>query len=735
MNDQRAIVAPAQFDYPDPPAVPGPARFEGQDGDVRFTQFFELLRRRLRLIASIGICGTLMVGGLALFLPPRYTAKAQIVIETSQAPRIDGRVPSQEAGPDQATIETQVTALSSHDLLANVIAQLSADPTFRASQRGGRGSVPDLSVADKNMLAIEELERHLNVFQEGRSHVISVAYTSKVPAEAAAIANKITDYYLAAGADQSRLALDQAVSVLTGKFAGLRAESESLETAVTVYQAAHGVKDAAKTNVIDEKLGDLNHNLSTAQSELVARRTRHAQLLASRGASGDWSPLLAGLDASGLVDLHSQVLAVVAGREDNIAVLSHSGEASLQDPAATQALRAKVRQELDQALLKLAHEDNVATAQVAAMEQRLGAVQSASDDVRLHDLVAAAASAHHRYERLVQRRDELLEQRDDVSAPARLLSRAAVPERPSSLNPLLFLAPGSVAFLVIGCLVALLRDRLDQGIYSENDVASVLGLRCAGLVPMSRDIMHFEGTAKVPGAAAAPFTEALRGIMVSLGLVGPHRRKLQVVLVTSSVPGEGKTTLAVSLAACAARMGAKVLLLDLDARAEGGISPAPGHSRREETAIDMVYKMFERDRAPSDVIPTGPGLRLDYLSVGRGPAAEPSPLFCGDRMTKLLHRQRSSYDLIFIDSAPVLAKAEVRLLAAVADQVVFAVRWGKTRRADARAALALLRGGGPNGADMTTTTISAAITHVDLGRHTRGIRAEALAKYGQYSAG
>jgi polysaccharide biosynthesis transport protein len=733
MNDQRALVTPALPSHADAPFVPETQRFADQDGGMRFRQLFDILRRRLRLIASIAICGTLAVVGLALLLPPRYTAKAQIVIEESQTPRIDGRVTSLEAGPDEATIQTQVTALSSHDLLAAVIAQLSADPTFRASQRGGLGSDPDLSVAGKNLLDIEQLERHLNVFQEAGSRVISVAYTAKDPAEAAVIANKITDYYLAAGEDKSRLALDQGVTVLAGKFADLRAESESLEAAVADYQAAHGVKDAAKTNVIDQKLGDLNHQLSTAQSELVARRARHGELLALRGASGDWGPLLAGLDAQGLVDLHSQVLAVLAGRQDSIAVIPHSGEASLQGEAAARSLRDKVRKELDQALLKLSHAENVATAQVAAIEQRLSAVQSASDDVQLRDLVAAAASARHRYERLVQRRDELLEQRDDVTAPARLLSRAAVPDRPSSVNPLLFLAPGGLAFLVIGCLVALLRDRLDQGIYSENDVASALGLRCAGFVPLSRHIVPAEGTEKVPAAATPPFMEALGGIMVSLGLIGPDRRKPQVILVTSSVPGEGKTTLAVSLATCAAQMGAKVLLLDLDARAEAGMSPAPGQPRREETAVEKVY-LLARDRAPTDVIPTSPGKRLDYLSVRRGPGAEPTPLFSGDHLSKLLQRQRSSYDLIFIDSAPVLAKAEVRLLAAMADQVVFAVRWGKTRRDDARAALALLRGGGPNGANITAT-ISAAITQVDLERHARGGQVGALAKYGKYSAG
>jgi succinoglycan biosynthesis transport protein ExoP len=568
-------------------------------------------------------------------------------------------------------------------------------------------------VAGKNMTAIEQLERHLNVFQEAGSHVISVAYTSKNPAEAATVANKITDYYLAAGQDQSHLASDEAVTVLTHKIADLRAESESLEAAVAAYQTAHGMNDASKTNVIDQKLGDLNHQLSSTQAELAARRTRHAELLALRGARRDWAPLITGLDAQGLVDLHGQVLAVLEGRQDSIAVIPQAGEASLQNQAAWQPLRDKVRKELDQALVKLSYEKSVATAQAAAIEQRLSAVQRASDDVRLRELVAAAAAAHHRYERLVQRRDALVEQRDDVTASARLLSRAAVPHRPSSLNPLLFLAPGIVAFLMLGCLVALLRDRLDQGVYSQNDVASVLGVRCAGFVPLSRGVIPTEGTAMGTGAAAAPFTEALRGIMVSLQLVAPHKRKPQVILVTSSVSGEGKTTLALGLATCAVRMGAKVLLLDMDAHAVTDMSAVPGSWPRREPGGGIV-DLLAPDRALIEAIPTGLGMRLDYLRVWRGPAAELPSLFSGEQMSERVRRQWSDYDLIFIDSAPVLAKAEVRLLAAIADQIVFAVRWHKTRRDDARAALALLRGCGPHGADMTTA-ISGAITQVDLG--------------------
>jgi uncharacterized protein involved in exopolysaccharide biosynthesis/Mrp family chromosome partitioning ATPase len=732
MNDHRTAVTEVLFGADDAPFVPGAAPFADQDGGVQLRKLFGILRRRSRLIAWIAIGGTLLVLGLALFLPPRYTAKAQVLIEQPRPLHIDDRVSGQEMGPDQATIQTQVTALLSHDLLANVLAQLAVDPGFRDIQRRGHGSVPDLSTPGTTPLALEVLQRHLNVFQESVSRVISVAYTSRDPAEAAFVANKFVDYYLAAGRDRSNVAIGQSVTVLDRKIADLRAESESLRAAVVAYQSAHGLNDATKTNVIDQKLGDLNQQLSAAQSELAARRARHSELLKSRGAAGDWSPLLAGLDAQALVDLHGQILAVLAGRPDSIVGTQHSGDAGPEGPVASQPLRDKVRKALDQALLKLSHDERVASAQVAAIESRLGAVQRASDDVQLRDLVAAASSAQHRYEHMAQRRYELLEQGDDLSDSARLLSRAAVPDRPSSVNPFLFLLPGSVVFLVIGCLVALWRDRMDQGIYSENDVLSALGLRCAGFIPSSLDVVPAGWPSMGTGVSDPAYTEALRGIVVSLHLDGLRRRKPQVVLVTSSVREEGKTTLARSLAACAARMGAKVLLLGMHDQTEGGAAPAPDPLLRRE-AFGEMPGLSKNDRELIEAHPTGLGNGLDYLPVQRGSAAEPSSLFSVDEMSKLLRRKRSNYDLIFIDSAPVLAKAEVRLLAAIADQVILAVRWQKTRRDDARAALALLRGHGSSRAAVSAK-ISAVITQVDIDRQTGAVRAGALSKYGEYSA-
>jgi Mrp family chromosome partitioning ATPase len=134
-----------------------------------------------------------------------------------------------------------------------------------------------------------------------------------------------------------------------------------------------------------------------------------------------------------------------------------------------------------------------------------------------------------------------------------------------------------------------------------------------------------------------------------------------------------------------------------------------------------------RDRSLIEVIPTGFGMQLDYLPIKLRSAGENSPILFGDQMANLLRRQRFSHDLIVIDSASVLAKAEVRLLASVVDQIIFAVRWRETRRDDARTALNLLRSCGSNGAG-APAAISATITQVDLEHQAHDGHAGTLAK-------
>ena len=183
---------------------------------------------------------------------------------------------------------------------------------------------------------------------------------------------------------------------------------------------------------------------------------------------------------------------------------------------------------------------------------------------------------------------------------------------------------------------------------------------------------------------------------------------------SSSVPGEGKTTLAVSLAVYVAQIRRRVLLVDLDFR-----HPTVQRALRTRAKRGVVDLLLH-DLPPADVIQRVPHLALDYLPMTRCPV-DPVTLFAGDQLARLLHQLRESYDCVIVDGPPLLGVTESRLLANMADKVLFVVKWGSTRRETAQNAVNVLRSSG--GLDQGRAPPSAVLSQVNLKEH-------ALYRYG-----
>ena len=335
-----------------------------------------------------------------------------------------------------------------------------------------------------------------------------------------------------------------------------------------------------------------------------------------------------------------------------------------------------------------------------------------------------------------------------------ILSLAAPPAQPSSVSPTLLLGLAFVLFTIVGSLVAVVVEQLDNVLRSERDVAEALAVPCLGLVPQ---IALSKGRSPHQQLLRDPFsiyTEAIRSIATNtLDLDEPHRSS-NVVLVTSSVPGEGKTVLALSLATYAASIGRRTLLIDLDCRKPTtqihlGTTP-------DRTALTQLLN----GRPAAEVVQRIPDLNLDYIpspslrvpNGSRIPAQgvvvpsmaargtverntlDPVMLFSGPDMARVLEELRASYDCIIIDAAPLLAVSETRLLAPLADKIIFAVRWGHNRQVVAQNALSILINQSAHSKHFYDIT-SAVVTRVDLTVHAGyryGDRGETFVKYGGY---
>jgi Mrp family chromosome partitioning ATPase len=329
----------------------------------------------------------------------------------------------------------------------------------------------------------------------------------------------------------------------------------------------------------------------------------------------------------------------------------------------------------------------VAAARAESLRARLDLLQASSSDSSVRGLERQDALNRALYLNLAQREEELHQQREGLSPNIEILSLAAPPDRPASPGPILFVPPALIAFTILGCFIAVLRERLDHALRGESEITAALGLRCAGLVPRVRPRHQMRLHEYLLSHPFSHYAEAIRSLVATTHL-RPADRANKVILVTSSLPGEGKTTLAVSLATYTAKLGYRVLLVDLDLRKPGILRAFGG---KDQDATSIPPKQGPLSEASVQHLP---GLNLDYLPVRRNRSLDPVALFARADIANSLDILRGRYDCIVIDSAPLLAITEARLLAAMADRILFVVKSGSTRYEEACAALDMLRNGG-----------------------------------------
>jgi polysaccharide biosynthesis transport protein len=683
-----------------------------------------VLRRRRGLIIAIVALGTALVGCVGYLIPPHYTAKAQVVVEPQMVNLIGGQPAAINSPADEAAVMTELTAIKSHDLLERVLDSLASHSAFRDSVSPARGGTAEVRqqiwarlsdwlpwavvkwLSGPTWLTLPLLERHLNVFQEQGSHVIAVGYTSSDPQEAAAIANRITQVYLEQHAAQQRVGIDNALAWFDRRIPELAERVNQLDTKLQQDQTASEFGDPSQANLMGQLL-DVNRQLITAGADLRAREARY-QSIRARQAGGE--DIVKFLDTPALNELRqreAELLQVYA----RMSGVGYRGANPVLDPirGQLQSIRQEMARAGQAAIATLASDVQATTAQVNALRGQLTALQHASTDIRLQSLEREVVMSRQLYAGLEQRREQLREQREGLSPTVQLLSMAAPPERPSSPNPILFIPPAAVMFAMFSGFTALLLERLDNTFRSARDVADHAGVPCVGLVPrlLSRHRPHL----CLLERPFAPYSEAIRAVVAGLRLTSSPNVS-NVILVTSSLPGEGKTTLAVSLAVYVAQLPRRVLLIDMDFR-------RPAVLRELGVTADVsMADLLLSNRPATEYVRHLPEYKLDCLPLRRCPGVDPVKLFATEQLPRLLEQLRAKYDCIVIDSAPLMAVTETRLLVQFADTVLLGIRWGRTHREVASNAVSLL-------ADSSSyqgrppPRLASALMQVDLKRHAR----------------
>jgi succinoglycan biosynthesis transport protein ExoP len=706
----------------------------------RSTPFETLLvvwHDRRRLILAVAAIGTALATVAGLQLQPKFTATAAVVIAPRQSNIVGIDAVLSSLSADPATVETQIKLITSRDHAARVVRALGlhddgelapgervdrglaftiADPwralvawlpgelliaTGLAEEHAGRVSGEPRQRLNR---ALDAFAERLAVNRDGRSHVINVSFTSTDPAKAALIANKAAELYVEDQLAAKRSATTKASAWLWARIEALRDELEASEQTVAQYRAEHDLAEDDRISLNEQELAGLHRELIVAEAELAGRQAR-LDLIHGLRARGDGMKSLPEVMASPHVaDLWRQEteLQRVEAELRTVYGDNHPRMRSLLADKAN--LAGKIEVAVGRIVGNLEHETQVIEGRIAALQEHLELAKSASTqgraaEVRLRELERQADANRQMYQTLLQRYKETREQEQIVEADAQIVAQATPPIAPSSPGVPFFAAFGFVGSSLLGVLLALLADRFDHGLRSARQLQAVLGLPCLATCPRLPSSVVRSGSAGHEYLIDKPrsrYAESIRSLQ--LAMRGAEDGRLpQVIQVTSSVPDEGKTTLAFSLAASLAQSGARVLLFELDLR-------RPSIMKRSWAGADRpagptpLFSELRRDP------PTG----VDLILVGN-PPSHPQAVLTSRDLADAMRRLRRRYDHIVVDSAPLLGLSDSKFLIGLVDAVVLAVRWQSTASELVSDAVDELRA-------VSAPLLGAVITQADLDR-------------------
>lgn len=656
------------------------------------------------LIAATGLVAAIAGAAVAFQLPPRYTAAAKVLLHAPQANVIDVDevLSGTPYGRDSGGSEVEIITSTAN--IRQVIERLDLidRPEFTAAGSGildgigrwvnldsvkkflggGREAAAGSVGASTDYRAVRTLLANLSVRPVPYSRVVVVAYTATSPDLAASVANAVADQYLLNQLDAKFEATAKATEWLSAKVAELREQLEESERAIAVFRAEQALAEGQGIELTKQQLEKLNDQLIEAREDRVGAETlsRRMRSLLERGEPGELT-----LSIPAAETLNSLIAARADLAERRAALAASDVPQEPQIDALDERIKVgderitaeahKVLRTLDSELaLAESREDDLRKA-LTALEAKLNAQSESA--VVLRQLEREAESRRLVYESFLQRLNETSAKEGTQQADAQIIARAEAPAWPTAPNKRRITALAGAGGVMLALLAVCLLEAMNRRVRLPEDVETETGLPVIGLLPAAGRARSaaqiLDSLQKQRNSALA---EAARGLL--LGLAGsPGERAPKVIQVTSAAPGEGKSVTSALLAAVGAQMGKSTLLIEADLRRPGlarafGVSPGPGIVSALEAEPGAPLSAAKgSDRGPDLLVVTPEEARSAVNAAER---------LASSRFDALLAEARRRYDLVIVDTPPVLSVSDALSVAAKADTILFVAAWDRTLR-------------------------------------------------------
>jgi succinoglycan biosynthesis transport protein ExoP len=731
------------------------AQVEDETLDLR--RITATLRRRKIMIAAIAVMGTMMSAFYVSGITPLYKAESTIVVEPERKKVVNIDQVAQNLNPDWLTPLTEAAIIRSRDnaLLAVKRLELVNHPAFNAALRPSKPGTLDIAKAWLEQgLALAGIELQLTEpkgpaepagpapelapealvggFLAGletipveRSRLIRIVYTSTDPALAAEAANAMAELYIEGQKKAKGLATSEANSWLDQRVHEVHQKVIKAQQKRDEFRRKAGIIQLGDLSINGEQLAALNSRLVEARTVRQQVEARHAQVakLTRSGAPLESVPEV--LSSALIQTLRLQEIET----ERKIAELAtqfRDGHPKMVLAKAELAdVRAKLQAEVKKIASQLQHEVDLARSTEASLQAELARLQQTLEEqndaqVTLDMLETELQASKQMYETLLGRYKETEVQDDSIQRQdARIISAAIPPGGPFYPQKKLLVGVAFAASLVLGIILAISIELLDYGFRSLSQIEGLTGLPMLGMVPLigrkMRGMRPHQLAVAKPGSV---YGEAIRTLRTSL-LLSDAERPPRSVLVTSSIPNEGKTSTALSIACQSAKSGQRCIILDCDLR-QSAVHVHFGVPNKIGLADYLVGKA-----RLEEVIEIDPISGTHLITAGAR-APNPIDLLGSPQMRRLIKALSQAYDLVILDTPPVLAVSDALVMIRHVDATVFLIRWKRTRRQAAVSGLKVALEAGANLAGVV-------LSQVDVKRHAQYDYADSGYYYGGYN--
>ena len=657
-----------------------------------------LLRHKWTILSAVVVA--LVMGTVVAFsTTPIYEAVGRIVINREGAETAG--LKNSDAGASDSyddymvAMDTQTHVLQSNAIARLVISKLSLDSDAAFA---GKGAAAASSAADiephREAALVGKFHRSLQINSIPRTRLLEIRFSSPDPILAAKAVNSVIDTYIEQNYKTHLEATTRTSDWLTQQLSELQMKVQESQEKLVQYQKEHGILGIdEKENIITSKLDELNKQLTAAEGDRMQKESVYR--LAS---SGD-PDLLSNLDPSSpLVRLRSQE----ADLHRQLAQASVKFESSYPKVEELNnelgAVQADIKIEI--ARLAAKYKKDYLTALEREKLLRASLENQKTEENQLNEsaieyslLKRDVESNRQLYEGLLQKLKEAGVMTGLRSSNVRIVDPASAPTAPATPNIPRNLLMSLLVGLAGGVSLAFILESRDNTVHSLEQAQMITALPSLAVIPLAfrssralRQVKRRTQTAAASAAALHPksqIAEAYRALRTSI-LLSRTGQSTKVLMVTSALPQEGKTTTSVNLAIVLAQRDARVLLIEGDMRRAGisqvfdfesdtGLSTVLGGNTVAEVAIRSV-----------------PGVpNLSVLPAGPVPL-NPSEMLASPRMRDLLASLSSEFDYVIIDTPPVLSVTDAVLLSKLADSTLLVIRAGMTSKAALRRAYDVL---------------------------------------------